>query len=147
MADILVLDDIQDAANLISKILSKKGHTVHAFTEEDQAIAFAAENTIDLAIVDIKLKEKCGLEVLYWLKRKTPEMRVVMMTGYPTVETVREALRLGAEDYLSKPIDRAQLEKLANKPFPAKMLERLHSCTPEIPNISCYPSLQPATKF
>ena len=141
MADILVLDDIQDAVNLISKILSKKGHTVHAFTEEDQAIAFAAENTIDLAIVDIKLKKKSGLEVLYWLKRKTPEMRVVMMTGYPTVETVREALRLGAEDYLLKPIDRTLLEELVNKPFPAKMLERQKSCTSEIPSISCYPSL------
>ena len=54
MAEILALDDVQDATILIGKILSKKGHTVHSFTEEDEAIAHARESKIDLAILDIK---------------------------------------------------------------------------------------------
>ena len=111
MAEILALDDVQDATVLIGKILSKKGHTVHTFTEEDDAIAFAKENKIDLAILDIKLKKMSGVEVLALLKESTPDMHAIMLTGYPTVETAREAISLGADEYCVKPIDRDELEE------------------------------------
>lgn len=111
MAEILVLDDVQDATILISKILSKRGHTVHPFTEEDEAIAYAKDNMINLAILDIKLRKMNGIEVLSLLKQDTPDMRAIMLTGYPTVETAREALRLGADEYAVKPIDRDELEE------------------------------------
>lgn len=111
MAEILVLDDVQDATILIGKILSKRGHTVHPFTEEDEAIAFAKENKMDLAILDIKLKKMNGIEVLSLLKEDTPDIRAIMLTGYPTVETARDAIRLGADEYAVKPIDRDELEE------------------------------------
>ena len=57
MADILVLDDVQDAGELIKRILERKGHTVIPFTEEEEAIAHAASPGADLAILDIKLKK------------------------------------------------------------------------------------------
>jgi DNA-binding NtrC family response regulator len=115
MAEILALDDVQDATVLIGKILSKKGHTVHTFTEEDDAIAFAKENKIDLAILDIKLKKMSGVEVLALLKESTPDMHAIMLTGYPTVETAREAISLGADEYCVKPIDRDELEEKVEK--------------------------------
>jgi DNA-binding NtrC family response regulator len=111
MAQILALDDVQDAAILVGKILTKKGHTVHTFTEEDEAIAFAKENRIDLAVLDIKLKKMSGIDVLALLKKDTPDIRAIMLTGYPTVETAREAIRLGADEYAVKPIDRDELEE------------------------------------
>ena len=111
MAEILALDDVRDATVLIGKILSKKGHKVHTFTEEDEAITFAKENKIDLAILDIKLKKMSGVEVLAILKESTPEMHAIMLTGYPTVETAREAISLGADEYCVKPIDRSELEE------------------------------------
>ena len=115
MADIIALDDVQDAGILIKKILTKKGHTVHAFTEEEDAINFAKENKIDLAILDIKLKKMSGIEVLEQLKKIVPEMRAIMLTGYPTVETAREAISLGANEYCVKPIDRDELEEKVEK--------------------------------
>jgi DNA-binding NtrC family response regulator len=115
MAEILALDDVQDATVLIGKILSKKGHTVHTFTEEDEAISFARENRIDLAILDIKLKKMSGVEVLALLKEARPEMHAIMLTGYPTVETAREAISLGADEYCVKPIDRDELEEKVEK--------------------------------
>ena len=110
MATILVLDDIPDAVLLLKKILSRKGHTVHAFSDEEEAMAFAATTQLDLAILDIKLKKIGGLQVLAFLKQLLPPPKVMMLTGYPTLETAREALSLGAEEYCSKPIDRQELE-------------------------------------
>ncbi len=115
MAEILALDDVLDATVLIGKILTKKGHTVHTFTEEDEAISYAKTNNIDLAILDIKLKKMSGIEVLSLLKAITPDMRAIMLTGYPTVETAREAISLGADEYCVKPIDRQELEEKVEK--------------------------------
>ncbi len=115
MAVIIALDDVQDATVLIGKILSKKGHTVHSFTEEDKAIAFAKENKVDLAILDIKLEKMSGVEVLGFLKEIQPTMKAIMLTGYPTVETAREAISLGADEYCVKPIDRDELEDKVEK--------------------------------
>jgi DNA-binding NtrC family response regulator len=120
MAEILALDDVQDATVLIGKILTKKGHNVHTFTEEDEAIAYARANKVDLAILDIKLKKMSGNEVLGLLKAATPEIRVIMLTGYPTVETAREAISLGADEYCVKPIDREELEEKVEKVLKAK---------------------------
>jgi DNA-binding NtrC family response regulator len=120
MAEILALDDVQDATMLIGKILTKKGHNVHTFTEEDEAIAYARANKVDLAILDIKLKKMSGIEVLGLLKTATPEMRIIMLTGYPTVETAREAISLGADEYCVKPIDREELEEKVEKVLKAK---------------------------
>ena len=110
MATIIVLDDVSDAANLVRRILERQGHTVHAFTEEEEAIAFAAANKPDLAILDIKLKKMTGVEVLEELKKNTPSIKVIMLTGYPTLETARESLQLGANEYCVKPIDKSELE-------------------------------------
>ena len=121
MAEILVLDDVLDATVLMAKILKKKGHVVHTFTEEDDAIAFTRNYPIDLAILDINLKKMSGIDVLSILKGECPTIRTLILTGYPTVETAREAVSLGADEYCIKPIDRMELEEkvamiLAAKP-------------------------------
>jgi DNA-binding response OmpR family regulator len=110
MANILVLDDVGDAVILIKKILQKKGHTVFGSTEEEEAIRYTAQYPVDLAILDIKLKKMGGTEVLEELKKLKPSIRVMMLTGYPTLDTAREALRLGADEYCVKPIEKEELE-------------------------------------
>ena len=115
MAEILALDDVQDAVTLIAKILAKQGHHVHAFTEEEDAINFARANKVELAILDIKLKKMSGIEVLAKLKEIDAQMGAIMLTGYPTVETAREAISLGADEYCVKPIDRDELEEKVSK--------------------------------
>jgi DNA-binding NtrC family response regulator len=115
MAEIVALDDVYDAVILIRKILSKKGHTVHTFTEEEEAIGYVRSNKVDLAILDIKLKKMSGIEVLAQMKKILPSMRAIMLTGYPTVETAREAITLGANEYCIKPIDKDELEEKVSK--------------------------------
>jgi len=111
MANILALDDVLDAANLVKRILERKGHTVFPFTEEEEAISFVESNAVDLAILDIKLKKMSGVEVLEEMKKRAPAIRVIMLTGYPTIETARESLKLGAGEYCVKPIDKDELEE------------------------------------
>ena len=125
MAEILVLDDVLDAAILIGKILTKKGHSVHTFTDEDAALQFAVTETVDLAILDIKLQKMSGVEVLALLKQARPDMHAIMLTGYTTVETAREALSLGADAYCVKPIDRKELEDKVDKVLRGKCLENV----------------------
>ena len=120
MAEILVLDDVLDATVLVGKILSKKGHTVHTFTEEDAAIDFVKGHPVDMAILDIKLQKMTGIEVLALLKRLQPDMRAVMLTGYPTVETAREAGGLGADEYCVKPVDKQELEEKVERVLKGK---------------------------
>lgn len=115
MAVIMVLDDVEDSAVLIGKILSKKGHQLHTFTEEEGAISFVRENHTDLVILDIKLKKMSGLEVLSSLKETRPPLKAIMLTGYPTIETARQAISLGASEYCVKPIDKEELEEKVAK--------------------------------
>lgn len=111
MARIIVLDDVLDAGVMIKRILTRKGHEVEAFTEEEEALAYVEKNPVDIAILDIKLKKMSGVEVLDELKRRSPATRVIMLTGYPTLETAREAQKLGAFEYCVKPIDKDELEE------------------------------------
>jgi DNA-binding response OmpR family regulator len=107
----MALDDVLDAGNLIKRILERKGHEVLVFTDEEQALQSAGKQSIDLAILDIKLKKMSGVEVLAELKKITPSIRAIMLTGYPTMETARESLKLGADEYCVKPIDKDELEE------------------------------------
>lgn len=111
MAHIFVLDDVLDAAVLTQRILSRKGHQVTIFTDEQEALQYAMNNQVDLAILDINLKKTNGISVLKELRRADPTIRVIMLTGHPTIETARQALHLGAAAYCVKPVDKSELEQ------------------------------------
>ncbi len=115
MANILVLDDVEDAVELIKRILKRKKHQVFDFTKEEEAIEFVKKNPVDLAILDIKLKKMSGVDVLRELKKINPNIKAIMLTGYPTVETAKESLKLGASEYCIKPIDKDELEEKVAK--------------------------------
>jgi DNA-binding NtrC family response regulator len=119
MAQIVVLDDVLDAGILIERILERKGHDVAVFSEEEDVLSHVEANHVDLAILDIKLKKMTGVEVLEEIKKRSPATRAIMLTGYPTLETAKESLELGADEYCVKPIDKDELEAKV-----AEVLER-----------------------
>jgi len=125
MARILVLDDVLDAAVLVKRILERRFHEVVVFTEEEEAVAYVRNQHVDLAILDIKLKKISGIEVLEELKKIDPEIKAIMLTGYPTLETARQALRLGAAEYCIKPIDKQELEDKVTEVLNAKGAARV----------------------
>lgn len=110
MAEIIVLDDVLDAGILLQRIIGRMGHNVSVFSEEEEAIDYVEKNSVQLAILDIKLKKMTGIEVLEELKKRSSEIKIIMLTGYPTLETAREAARFGADEYLVKPIGKKEIE-------------------------------------
>jgi two-component system response regulator RegA len=115
MALILVVDDEKDACRLVERILSASGHQVHGFTEAAAAMQWLEERRPDLAILDIKLQAADGISLLEALRKREPLMKVIMITGYPSVETASKAQLLGVEDYMVKPLEIDEFEKRVNK--------------------------------
>lgn len=111
MGKIIVLDDVADAGRMVQRILERKGHSAHPFTDEEAALDFLRREGADLAILDIKLKRMSGIEVLAEMRRIDPDLKVIMLTGYPTLETAKQAQQLGAFEYCIKPIDKDELEE------------------------------------
>jgi DNA-binding NtrC family response regulator len=111
MGDIMVLDDVLDAGIMIKRILERKGHRVAVFTDEEEALEHVRTYPVEVAILDIRLKKVSGVDMLEELKRVSPRTQVIMLTGYPTLETARQAQELGAFDYCIKPIDKEELEE------------------------------------
>ena len=111
MARILVLDDVLEAGILIQRILQKKGHVVHVFDDEDEALRFTEKNPVDLAILDMNLRKMDGLGVLREMQKSLPRLPAIMLTGLPDADMAKQAFALGAVAYCAKPIDKERLEE------------------------------------
>ncbi len=115
MARIVVIDDVPDAARLVRRVLEECGHEVLEFTEGSEALEFFRHHGPDLVVLDLRLKQMDGVEVLEQIRKCAPATRVVVLTGSPTVEARRKALRLGASAFCTKPIDNEDLVETIGK--------------------------------
>ncbi len=105
MPHILVIDDERAIRNTLKDILEYEKYEVSLAEDGEQAIAMCKENTYDLALCDIKMPKKDGMEVLSELNANHPEVTVVMISGHGDIETAVEAIKNGAYDFIAKPID------------------------------------------
>src|SRR6202453_574399 len=113
-ARLLVVDDEADFASLIQTILMQEGYGVDTATSATQAIALQRKNIYDLALVDLRMPEMTGLELLQYLKARDKTIFVILMTAYGSLSVGYEALRRGACDYVTKPFkNKALKEKVA----------------------------------
>ena len=109
---LLLIDDEKGFVEVMSKRLSKRNIQVtKAFSGTGGIQALRGED-FDVAVVDLKMEDMDGLEVLKIFKTMVPQMPVIMLTGHGSEEAAREGIRLGAFDYLTKP---CELEKLVQK--------------------------------
>ena len=102
---ILVVDDEKDIRDLFQDVLVQEGYQVFTATNGAEAISLGKRNRLDLALVDIKMPGMDGIEAFQKLKKVKKDMEVIMLTGYGSLKTAKEAMRLGAYDYLTKPFD------------------------------------------
>lgn len=105
MPHLLVIDDERAIRNTLKDILEYEKYEITLAEDGEQAIALCKENTFDLALCDIKMPKVDGMEVLTELVANHPEITVVMISGHGDIETAVEALKRGAYDFISKPID------------------------------------------
>jgi len=103
--EILVVDDEVGIRELLSEILFDEGYRVHLAENAEQARIFREHHTPDLVLLDIWMPDTDGLMLLKeWVEQDRLTMPVIMMSGHGTIETAMEAMRIGASDFLEKPI-------------------------------------------
>ena len=115
MGLVVVLDDELDACRLMQRVIGAMGHVVHGFTDHHEALEWVRSNKPDLAVIDVKLREASGLSVFKSIQQMLFSTKVIMITGCPSEETFEEAMKMGVEDYLSKPLEIADLEEMVNR--------------------------------
>jgi two-component system NtrC family response regulator len=111
MEIILVVDDEKNYLLVMKELLAEEGYEVLTAQSASAALEILAETDPDLVITDMKMPGRSGLELLEQIKQKDPQMPVIMMTAFGTVEKAVEAMRKGAYDYITKPFDNEILKK------------------------------------
>ncbi len=101
---VLVVEDEVEARELLVREVSDCGYSVEAAADAQQAMDAMARDRHEIVLADIRLPGMDGMRLTRWIKELSPKTEVILMTGYATVETAAAALRLGACDYLLKPL-------------------------------------------
>ena len=109
---LLVIDDEPGMLNLVGRFARPLGFDVRTHSSAREALESVARQPVDVALVDLRMPEIGGLDVLRALREAHPECRVILMTAHASVDTAIEAVKLGALDYVGKPLDFNRLTQL-----------------------------------
>ena len=112
---ILIVDDEKDLCTILSDSLSRDRYRVVTAFNGKMGLQLVKKEKPDLILLDIKMPGMDGIEVLRKIKKMKKEIVVIMFTGYGTLETAREAMKLGAYDYVTKPVDLFLLKSLVKE--------------------------------
>jgi|SRR5271157_4211760 len=118
---LLVDDEIPFTTNLL-KLLSRRGYEVTAVNDGERALRIVQEQEFDVVILDQKMPGLDGITALKELKKKKPDLEVIILTGHGSYESGISGLQLGAYDYITKPIRLSDLEQRITQAFDRKLL-------------------------
>ncbi len=115
MAVLLIIDDEEGMCWALEKAMEEEGHQVFTATRGLEGLAIFTRQKVDLVLCDIKMPDLSGIEVLEQIRKKNPQVPVVIMTGYSSLPIALEAIKKGANSYLTKPFQIAHLKELVKK--------------------------------
>jgi DNA-binding NtrC family response regulator len=122
--NLLIAEDEKNLGIVLQRELARLGHRVTLVHDGDAAVLAAKENEFDIALLDIMMPGRNGLDVLRELREMEQAPEVLMMTGHATVETALQAMKMGAYDYLTKPCLISELEAILQKAFEKRQLKQ-----------------------
>jgi signal transduction histidine kinase len=129
---LLIVDD-EEGPRMSLRVIFKDNYDLLMAEDGPTAIDLAQTNRIDVAILDIRMAGMSGIEVLERLRYVQPEIEAVMITAFETTDTIRQALRLRAADYINKPFDIATIRAAVNAAMQRRMLEgEIHSSAEKV---------------
>lgn len=109
---ILALDDDEDFLQYIRTVLESEGHDVRAVSSPDAFFQAAAESLPDVVLLDIKMGRHSGEDVLAEIRQRWPRLCVIVVTGYPSLDSMRQTFKQDVFDYLAKPFSLAELRRV-----------------------------------
>src|SRR5436190_8182481 len=115
MSNILIVDDEQSYRQLLNLVFEGDGHTIRTAMNGREALEILQAEPADVVISDVKMPDMDGIEMLQALRETQPELGVILMTAFASVETAREAFKLGADDFIQKPFDVEELKLIVKK--------------------------------
>jgi DNA-binding NtrC family response regulator len=123
-AHILIVDDDEVSCQLFAEALESEGFQVEQATSGDAALSRLREDTYDLLIIDVRMPGTSGLAVTRVVHEKDPSLPVIVMTAFGSIETAVEAIHEGAFDFISKPMNLAELKKTVSRALAQRALQR-----------------------
>ena len=126
-AKILIVDDDENIRKTMKAILEEENYSVDLATNGKEAIQMTNEKMYNLALLDIRLPDIEGVELLQLLKEYVPRTRKIMVTGYPTIQNAVMAINKKADAYLLKPVDIEKLLQIVKEQLRAQEEERSFS--------------------
>jgi len=121
--NILVIDDEKTMCNLLKDSLSEQGYNVTTTQKAKDGLQHARNSLFDLVITDLKMPKIDGIGIIRRIKEFDTDNMVIVITGYPSFETVREALRLGAYDYITKPFNLEEISFIVKRAVEFRRLQ------------------------
>jgi len=115
MSNILIVDDEQSYRQLLGLVFEGDGHAIRTASNGREALALIQTEPADIIISDVKMPDMDGIELLAAVRETQPDLGVVLMTAFASVETAREAFKLGADDFITKPFDVEELKLIVKK--------------------------------
>src|ERR1700691_5630366 len=129
---VLIVDD-EDGPRHSLRVIFKDDYNLLMAEDGPTAIELAQKNEIDVAVLDIRMAGMSGIEVLERLKYVKPDIEAIMMTAFETTDTIRQALRLRACDYINKPFDISTIRNAVSGAMQRRMLEsEIHSSAEKV---------------
>lgn len=112
---VIILDDEAIVCERLKTALEKSGFYVEAYEQSQQVIDRIPEHKFDVLVTDLKMRKPDGLDVMSFVKEHSPSTKVIIVTGFATVETATKALKGGAVDFIAKPFKISHLRDLIIK--------------------------------
>ncbi len=122
MADILVVDDEESIAAAFQRFLEEEGHAFRIASSAEEGLSLISERPPNIAFMDVRMPGRDGVQALEAIRAQFPQVYVVMMTAYGTSQTSIDAIRAGAFDYLTKPLDLDNLRSVIAKALASQQI-------------------------
>ena len=122
MSNLLIVDDEQSYRQLLTLVFEGDGHSIRTAKNGREALALLQAEPAEVIITDVKMPDMDGIELLRNAREFLPDIGVVLMTAFATVDTAREAFKLGADDFIQKPFDVEELKVIVKKAFERQTL-------------------------
>jgi len=123
---VLVVDDDSQVCKTVGKMLQENNYQVQTYTQPRQALQAVRKTPFDIGVIDIKMPDVSGVELVEKIKAEDDRVAMLVMTAYPDVQSAAETMRLGVRDYITKPFSEEQL--LGSVERIAKELGLIYTC-------------------